>query len=158
VRCAELAQDALAEAWLGRARFEGDLASRESVGAWLRGIAFRVHQSARRKRRPVEPLPEQVPALEQSVDPHRSALLDAIDGLESKQRAVVLMHYLDEVPVRTTAALLGVPEKTVEGRLYRARKALRERLTAVAGPVADRGRSEKDSGDGAAFSGEEVAR
>ncbi|MGB7326898.1 MAG: sigma-70 family RNA polymerase sigma factor, partial [Rubripirellula sp.] len=49
----------------------------------------------------------------------------AIDQLPTKQRQVILMHYLDETSIRDVAALLSVTPKTVEGRLYQARRALR---------------------------------
>ena len=45
-----------------------------------------------------------------------------------KQRQVVLMHYLEETSVNEVATLLSVSAKTVEGRLYQARKTLRRLL------------------------------
>jgi len=34
------------------------------------------------------------------------------------------MHYLEETSVKEVASLLSLPAKTVEGRLYQARRAL----------------------------------
>ena len=50
----ELAQDVFAEAWMSRERFDGDTDDLETAGAWLRGIAARLHYSERRRsaRRP----------------------------------------------------------------------------------------------------------
>ena len=56
------------------------------------------------------------------------ALREAIDRLPSPQRQVVLMHYLEESSIRDVAALLSVSEKTIEGRLYQARRTLRRLL------------------------------
>jgi RNA polymerase sigma-70 factor (ECF subfamily) len=39
-----------------------------------------------------------------------------------------MMHYLDETPVADVAALLSLSVKTVEGRLYQARRILRRRM------------------------------
>ena len=56
------------------------------------------------------------------------ALRRAIERLPAKQRQVVLMHYLEETSVNNVAALLSVTAKTVEGRLYQARRTLRRLL------------------------------
>ena len=73
--------------------------------------------------------------LEQVVAPsdpepseHLEALRQAIGRLPAKQRRVVLMHYLEETSVDDVAALLSVTAKTVEGRLYQARRTLRRVL------------------------------
>ena len=56
------------------------------------------------------------------------ALRRAIERLPAKQRQVVLMHYLEETSVSQVAALLSVTAKTVEGRLYQARRTLHRML------------------------------
>jgi RNA polymerase sigma-70 factor (ECF subfamily) len=56
------------------------------------------------------------------------ALRLAIERLPAKQRQVVLMHYLEETSVSNVAGLLSVTVKTVEGRLYQARRTLRRLL------------------------------
>ena len=38
------------------------------------------------------------------------------------------MHYLEETNVHQIAVLLAIPAKTVEGRLYQARRSLRRML------------------------------
>jgi DNA-directed RNA polymerase specialized sigma24 family protein len=53
----------------------------------------------------------------------RTALLA---GLGEAQRAVVTLHYLEDVPVLEVARLLGLPENTVKTHLARARAAMRE--------------------------------
>ena len=55
-------------------------------------------------------------------------LQKAIERLPAQQRQVVLMHYLDETSVHQMAVLLSVSAKTVEGRLYQARRSLRRML------------------------------
>jgi RNA polymerase sigma-70 factor (ECF subfamily) len=56
------------------------------------------------------------------------ALRHAIERLPARQRQVVLMHYLEETRVNDIAALLSVTPRTVEGRLYQARRTLRALL------------------------------
>jgi len=126
---AELAADTFAEAWIARERFVGDLEDAGQAGAWLRGIAFRLH--AHKKRRAARDSAqdvheEHVTQPESTADERIGALRAAIDCLPDPQRAAVLVHYLDETSVREAAALLEVTEKVIEGRLYRARKRLRE--------------------------------
>ena len=59
---------------------------------------------------------------------HLEALQQAIERLPAKQRQVVLMHYLEETSVKHVAELLSVSAKTVEGRLYQARRVLHRLL------------------------------
>lgn len=131
VDAVELAQDVLAEAWLGRARFTGSWEDDTRVGPWLRGIARNVNATATRKRSR-GPIRADVdvdrvvaPRTEQDASSERGAVVrSAIARLPDKLRAPIWMHYLERTPVRRVAALLGVREKTVEGRLYRARREL----------------------------------
>jgi RNA polymerase sigma-70 factor (ECF subfamily) len=55
-------------------------------------------------------------------------LHDAIRTLGPEYRAVVVLHYLADLPVDEVAAVLGAPVGTVKSRLSRARAALAERL------------------------------
>ncbi len=128
---AELATDTFTEAWISRTRFGGDLGEPSSVGPWLRGIAFRLHATWHRRQersRADEVREDGVAEPPGEADERLAGLRAAIDRLPDPQRTAVLVHYLDETSVRETAALLDVTEKVVEGRLYRARKRLRELL------------------------------
>jgi RNA polymerase sigma-70 factor (ECF subfamily) len=135
---AEIAQDSFAEAWVNRESCRGDCNDVEIFGRWLRGVALNQFRNWnrnrwRRQRRTVAMTPE---ALEQSAAgtteaqqaAHLEALRQAIERLPAKQRQVVLMHYLEETSVKEVAALLSVSVKTVEGRLYQARRNLRRML------------------------------
>ncbi len=134
---AEIAQDSFADAWLNRANCRGDWRDPELFGHWLRGVArnrFRNWRRARR-RRWLRVLNVEPTTLDQVAAPATTELADdfeplrkAIERLPPRQRQVVLMHYLEETSVRRVAALLSVSERTVEGRLYQARRALRRML------------------------------
>jgi RNA polymerase sigma-70 factor, ECF subfamily len=54
-------------------------------------------------------------------------LLDlALSELPFKWRAVLMLHDLDEQPMRDVALALGIPEKTGFSRLQAARRAFRQ--------------------------------
>ena len=137
----ELALDTFAEAWMARGRFVGEFEDAAVVGPWLRGIAFRLHANWYRRRRRTRAKDVHGSNLAAPVNAKDQRLADvraAIDRLPGPQRTAILMHYLEETSVRETAALLGVTEKVVEGRLYRARKRLAELLgDLVATPEAE---------------------
>jgi RNA polymerase sigma factor (sigma-70 family) len=61
-------------------------------------------------------------------DPRLIALHAAIRRLPARQREVILTHYLEETTVKEVVALLSVSVKTVEGRLYQARRGLHRLL------------------------------
>jgi len=52
------------------------------------------------------------------------AVRAAVLQLPARQRAVVVLHYLDDLPVSEVAAVLGCSEGTVKTHLHRARRAL----------------------------------
>jgi len=133
----EIAQDSFSEAWLQRESCRGDWKDQEAFGRWLRGVALNQYRNWARSRwrRRVRIVELDTAMLEQAAiasDPetieHLESLQQAIERLPTKQRQVVLMHYLEETSVNEVAVLLAVSAKTVEGRLYQARKTLRRLL------------------------------
>ncbi|HBO42921.1 MAG TPA: RNA polymerase subunit sigma-24 [Planctomycetaceae bacterium] len=133
----EIAQDSLAEAYLSRKFCRGDWERPEVFGRWLRGVARNQHRnwvrSCRRRRdRIVTVEPAVLEHVAVPPDPEPSVPMEklrrAIDRLPTKQRQVILMHYLEETSVKEVATLLSTSPKTVEGRLYQARRALRRML------------------------------
>ena len=133
---AEIAQDSFAAAYLNRASCRGDWSDPAVFGRWLRGVALNVHRNwARGRRRRQRVVTVASATVEQALAPPTpipsdqvQRLRQAIDRLPAPQRQVVLMHYLEETSVQQVAALLAVSAKTVEGRLYQARRSLRRLL------------------------------
>jgi RNA polymerase sigma factor (sigma-70 family) len=130
---AEIAQDSFAEAWLKRAYCRGDWTDPEIFGRWLRGVAYnkyrnwtRSHRRLQLRTTPIDAAdpPHSRATSDENLAERIHALRQAIDRLPAKQRQVVLMHYLEETSVKQVAMLLSVSPKTVEGRLYQARRAL----------------------------------
>jgi len=135
----ELAEETFAEAWLNRESCRGRLDDTEVAGRWLRGVARNLYRNwarSRRRRtsritfRDSESLSRVATPNEKETNEQLDSLRQAIERLPAPQREVVLMHYLEETTVSDVAALLSVSVKTVEGRLYQARRALRRMLDA----------------------------
>ena len=130
-RAEELAADTFAEGWLSRSRYRGAPSDLSAAGAWLRGIALRLHLAScrRARRRRLQPLPEELAAEPGPLpDPRLEALEAAIAELPIGQQEVVRMRYLEDSPPVRVADLLGITPKAVERRLHEARRKLREHL------------------------------
>lgn len=56
----------------------------------------------------------------------------AVHSLQFKQRAVVVLFYYNDIPIREIARILGTTEGTVKSRLFTARKKLGESLKQLA--------------------------
>ena len=128
----DLVQDALLEAWRGRASFRGE-ASRLT---WVLGIARRRalqrrRSTARREEilralRGLDAVPVPADLLQDEETVRR--VREALDALDPAHAELLILRYYDARPVREIAAALGESEKAVESRLHRAREALRDRL------------------------------
>lgn len=97
---------------------------------YLFGIAFRVVSGRRRRQREVPMLLDEhaAPALsaEQALDAaaSRQLLLDALARVPLPRRAVLVMHEIDEIPMRDVAHALSIPLFTGYSRLRKARREL----------------------------------
>ena len=58
----------------------------------------------------------------------RDRVRKALDGLDERYRSVVMLLYYQKMSYEQIATVLRLPVKTVETRLYRARKMLRDSL------------------------------
>lgn len=58
----------------------------------------------------------------------RAGLVGALAGLPVREREVLILHYLEDLPVETCAEICAVPVGTVKSRLFRARRLLRDEL------------------------------
>jgi RNA polymerase sigma-70 factor (ECF subfamily) len=130
----EVLQDTLYAAWTGAAGF----ARRSSVRVWLLGIARRrAHDALRRRRLQLVddaalsgvPAPDPEPESLAIVGAERDALYAALWRLSPAHREVLVLNFLEELPYRDIAAVLGVPIGTVMSRLHHAKRALRTELT-----------------------------
>ncbi len=123
-------------------KFRGD----SQLYTWLRSIAFhKINDFYRRQAR--EPKPKESPPdfdvmkqLEQTGD-NEPAILTVLESEEIRQsvhqalgslphdyQKVLVMKYLEEMPVLEISHVMGRSPKSVEGLLSRARKAMRDNL------------------------------
>jgi RNA polymerase sigma-70 factor (ECF subfamily) len=121
----ELTQETFVEAIRSKRRFAG----RDDPLSWVIGIAR--HRLADHFRR-LERQERRVIALATHSDMVSTVPMDpddelasALAALPAMQRAAVVLRYLDDLPVRDVARLLGRSEKAVESLLSRGREALR---------------------------------
>jgi RNA polymerase sigma-70 factor (ECF subfamily) len=113
--------------------------------AWLRGIARNLIRRywRKRKRGPVQMVIEDAALARAMVDELESAplpldtlirkesieqLLLAITDMPSREQQLIFAYYFDGRSQAAIAAELGVSEKSIESRLYRARGRLRNAL------------------------------
>jgi len=105
---------------------------------WLFGIAFRV-ASEHRKRGARELLSDSHDAEDVGARPddmaaatqNRRLLLEALATIPLDRRAVLIMHEVDETPMRDIAEQLSIPLFTAYSRLRKARRELETALVAL---------------------------
>lgn len=124
-RAEEVTQDAfvrLLEHW-------PEVSSYQQPEAWVRRVAIRMavrqvrRESGRAPREQAAAAAPSPPVVEPDLD-----LADAVASLTPRQRAAVVLHYYEDLPVHEVARVLAVSESTVKQHLFRARAHLVEQL------------------------------
>lgn len=101
------------------------------IKPWLFGISFRI--ASHFKRRPGyrreeigegDDLLDETPLADAKIETEqkRALVLAALDALDDDRRAVLVMHDLDEIPMKDIAEVLGIPVFTGYSRLRAARE------------------------------------
>ena len=127
----ELVGDTLERAYRARTRFDRRRASEKT---WLITIALNRWRDLLRRegseRAALERLgagaPDRLEGMEQVEE--RRALLDGIAALPEDERDVVALSYGADLTAKQVAELLELPVTTVQGRLYRGLRRLRDSL------------------------------
>lgn len=133
-----LADDLMQQLWV-QARPGGSDLPDDRIEPWLRAIAKNLVRTHWRTvaRRPAHRSLADAAALLTGDDVPDSILqrreiqeqlLLAITSLPAADQELIVGCYFDELPHATLGAQLGISERAVEGRLYRARTALRSLL------------------------------
>ena len=56
------------------------------------------------------------------------AVLEAVDKMPDYYREAFLLRYMEGMSVKEIAQFLGLPQTTVEGRIFKARQFVRDRI------------------------------
>lgn len=127
----ELVGDTLERAYRARTRFDPRRASEKT---WLITIALNRWRDVLRRegseRAAFERLADGSAGDESGLEAaeRRRALLDGLARLPEAEREVVALSYGADLSAKQVAALLDVPVTTVQGRLYRGLRHLRDEL------------------------------
>ena len=137
-----LSQECFLKAYQKRASFRGEA----SAGAWLLKIAINLARDHRRSRlrefwRRLSSSSEDVADLEQRLpDPHASqeqvllgreevaTVWSAVEDLSPQQRAVFILRFVEEMRLEEIAKATSLKVGTVKAHLFRAVRAVRQRL------------------------------
>jgi RNA polymerase sigma-70 factor, ECF subfamily len=129
VRDPDLAEDVCQETFFKGWRRLATLRD-EDPGAWLSRIAANEAVSAWRRRHRLQALRERIgidPGAGPRVSTEESLDLGrALDRLKVDDRAIVVLHYYQDLSVEETARALGIPVDTAKSRLKAALRRLRE--------------------------------
>lgn len=120
------AEDALGQCVENAYAKRASLRSGDSLRPWMMRILARAcYDLHRRKKRvsPVEILPE-IPVW----DEPSYELLGTVMRLPDGYRAVVVLHYYEDMSIEQIARTLGIAAGTVKSRLFRAKERLRTML------------------------------
>lgn len=116
-------QDAILRAWEKRDRLRDE----DKLPAWLMRILVNQCRTVLRRRK-FRPLPLDEAIAQAAPVPEDPGLWEALKALPEKYRLPIVLHHVEGHDLARTAELLHLPEQTVRGRLFYARKKLRELL------------------------------
>jgi RNA polymerase sigma-70 factor, ECF subfamily len=128
----DVAHEAFARAWQRWDAVRGC----DSPEAWVRRVATNLAMSRRRRDRVAR---EAAPSLisrgyAPEISPDTVALVAGLRTLPERQRLVLVLHYLADLPVNQIAAEIGAPVGSVKAWLSRGREALAAAIGDNAGP------------------------
>ncbi len=138
----DLAQDVFIKAYYALPKFQ----FRSEFGTWLYRIAVNHVRDYLRKNKhrldelSIHELGETIPAASgssfedrQLADKRRALVQTALRRLPEKYRTILVLRDMQELPYEEISHILAISPGTVDSRLHRARKKLREKLAAIVG-------------------------
>jgi RNA polymerase sigma-70 factor (ECF subfamily) len=123
----EVVAEAFARAWSRWPQVRGH----DHPAAWVMRVAFNESRSRFRRRSLERRRAHQVARRDESHDPEPAALQPlwaAVLRLGERERSLLALRYVADLPQADIAALLGIPAGTVASGLNRARQRLAETL------------------------------
>lgn len=138
------AQDVAQEALLKAMEHLADLRDAAAFPAWLRSIAANLSANWTRRPAPLglDDAPDDADVSAAVIARYEQReIARALGALPLANRLALIMHVRDGMPYQRIAAFLGVPVSTIEGRIFRARQALRRSLLEkITSPHGEKGR------------------
>lgn len=129
VGSSEAAADAVQDAFVQASRHWQQVQAYDDPAAWVRRVAVNRALNQRRGRRRQDAALPRLAAGRSIVVPDPAVDFDAaLRRLPRRQRAVVALFYVADLPVAEIAEILGVAVGTVKSNLYDARRALAPQL------------------------------
>jgi len=127
----EMTQESLVKAWEGLSGFRGNA----SFKTWLYRIATNLCINRLSRRKPLDPLPDSLPARQQD-EPEQAfrqrvlgeCISAALEQLPSDQRSALVLSVYEEMSYDEIARMLGRSLASVNSLIYRARIAVRRSL------------------------------
>ncbi|MFQ5410695.1 MAG: RNA polymerase sigma factor [Phycisphaerae bacterium] len=132
----DVVQEVFLSAWKGIGGFQG----KSGIETWLTRITINTCRTDRRRRilhlrfrmrRSAECSPAYASASDRSAVDRETCMRVrlAVQALSPRYREVVVLRYLEEVPIVEIGPLLGITRNAVEVRLNRAREKLKHTLS-----------------------------
>lgn len=142
----DAASDLLQDVFLRVYRFAGHIDSDRPLEPWLYRVTANLSYTwLRREKRWYRYLLEfgewfhrdgrPGPQRQVELDEQAARVREAVSSLPFSQRVVVVLFYLNDLPVEEIAEILEIPEGTVKSRLHYARNTLRKRLILLEDPM-----------------------
>jgi RNA polymerase sigma factor (sigma-70 family) len=138
LRDPELAQDAVQEAFVAAWRDLSGLRDPDRFEPWLTRLVVRAcYREARRRQRfghfeiDIESIEPGAPDESRHIA-DRDQLERGFRHLEAEQRAILVLHFFQGLPLTDVADVLAMPTGTVKSRLHRAMQTIRATLDADA--------------------------
>jgi len=129
VRRKEDAEDVYSETFLKYFRRDWNFESEEHRKAWLIRVTINCANDVLRARRDPLELNEEIAGEARTPDRDRYIdLRQAVEALPEIYKGVVVLFYLQDVPIREISAILELNENTVKSRLKTAREMLKKAL------------------------------
>jgi RNA polymerase sigma-70 factor (ECF subfamily) len=138
VRDEQTSLDLVQETFIAAARHIGGLRDDAKFGSWLFGIAHQKCIQRWRRRRREEMLREEIPEAPDEFDDGPDDLLirreqetefmNLLNQLPLPQRAVLLLHFIEDFSLEEIARITETQLGTVKSRLHYAKQALRKLL------------------------------
>ena len=136
---AEAAADLLQEVFLRLHRFASHIDSGRPLEPWLyrmtTNLSYTWVKRHNRLLRPLEDVADWImgsrkdtPAVRSEMNESWRQIQQAMSSLPLSHRGVVVLYYIDDLPIQEIAEILDIPVGTVKSRLHYSRHALRKSL------------------------------